>query len=324
MGMTMKGKYHVVVQNRRLHYDFTVRRNLTVIRGDSATGKTTLINMLSTYANMGENSGIEVICEKPCVVLNGFMWELFIENTHDSIIFLDEDFEFIKTIAFAEKVKASDNYFVIVTREDLFNLPYSVEEVYGIHTSGKYHDMKRTYQEFYQIYSIGELREPIKPEEVLVEDSNSGFEFFENVCETAGISCRSAAGKSNIRKCLDKSEKENVLVVADGAAFGPEMNRIDQYMKMHPAVKCYLPESFEWLILKAGIVDQKRIREILQQPEEYIESRDFFSWERFFTNLLIQSTKDTWMQYKKNQLNPAYLSEKMKNAILKVMEMIVF
>ena len=42
----MKGKHRVVVSTKRLKYDFELRRNLTIIRGDSATGKTTLIDMI--------------------------------------------------------------------------------------------------------------------------------------------------------------------------------------------------------------------------------------------------------------------------------------
>lgn len=39
----MRGKHRVVVSTKRLKYDFELRRNLTIIRGDSATGKTTLL-----------------------------------------------------------------------------------------------------------------------------------------------------------------------------------------------------------------------------------------------------------------------------------------
>ena len=42
----MKGKYKVIVQNNRLHYELEIRRNITIIQGNSATGKTTLVNML--------------------------------------------------------------------------------------------------------------------------------------------------------------------------------------------------------------------------------------------------------------------------------------
>ena len=42
----MKGRHRVIIQNKRVKYDFEVRRNITVIRGDSATGKTTLVEMI--------------------------------------------------------------------------------------------------------------------------------------------------------------------------------------------------------------------------------------------------------------------------------------
>lgn len=148
----MKGKYHVIVQNKRLRYEFDIKRNITIIRGGSATGKTTLYSMIALAARLGDSSGVEVQCEKKCRVLEELDWKLVLQNLHDQIIFLDEDNLFLKTTDFAGMVKESDNYFVIITREDLANLPYSVEEIYGIHTAGKYHDMKQVYNKFYHIY----------------------------------------------------------------------------------------------------------------------------------------------------------------------------
>ena len=48
----MKGKYEIVVKNNRLHYEFEIKRNITILRGDSATGKTTLIRQLVTDMDM--------------------------------------------------------------------------------------------------------------------------------------------------------------------------------------------------------------------------------------------------------------------------------
>lgn len=137
----MKGKYHIVVQNNKLRYELDIRRNITIIRGDSATGKTQLIRFLEQASVFGESSGIEVLCERPCRTLRGNDWNLILPGIHEQIIFLEEENQFVKSQEFAAAVKASDNYFVIITREDLPNLPYSVEEIYGIHTSGKYHNL---------------------------------------------------------------------------------------------------------------------------------------------------------------------------------------
>lgn len=156
----MKGKYKVVVKNNRLHYEFEIKRNITIIRGDSATGKTTLINMLQQAENLGDSSGIDVVSKVPCRVLEGANWELILDNTEGTIFFIDEENVFITTERFAEKIRNSNNYFVLITRENLYTLPYSVEEIYGIHCSGKYHDTKKAYQQLYRIYSnSGYIRE---------------------------------------------------------------------------------------------------------------------------------------------------------------------
>ena len=49
----MTGKYDIEIHNKRVHYHLTVKRNITVIQGDSATGKTELLRMISDYENNG-------------------------------------------------------------------------------------------------------------------------------------------------------------------------------------------------------------------------------------------------------------------------------
>ena len=132
----MRGKHRIIIQNNRLHYEFEIKRNITIIQGDSATGKTTLINMLRQVENLGDSSGIDVIFDAPCRILEGRNWKILLENMAGNIIFIDEDNEFINTEEFAEAVRGSDNYFVLITRENLYNLPYSVEEIYGLRSSG--------------------------------------------------------------------------------------------------------------------------------------------------------------------------------------------
>lgn len=222
----MKGKYHIVVQNNRIRYEFEIKRNITIIRRDSATGKTTLINMIESASELGESSGVEVICERKCRTLTGNDWNLVLPNLKEQIIFLDEKNCFIKSQEFASEVKKSDNYFVIITREDLPNLPYSVDEIYGIHTSDKYHDTKKIYNETYRIYGEKEFSVPIHLNKIVTEDSNAGYDFFKAVCDEKGIVCKSAEGKSNLKTLLRQEMEGVVVAIADGAAIGLEMNCI--------------------------------------------------------------------------------------------------
>lgn len=95
-------------------------------------------------------------------------------------------------------------------------------------------------------------------------------------------------------------------------------------MVLRPEIRLFLPESFEWLILKSGLIDGNRIQDILGHPEDYIESSQFFSWEQFFTRLLMDETRDSYLQYSKSKLNPVYFNEKEKNSVLKVIKNISF
>ena len=311
----MKGKYSVFVQNNRLRYEFTISRNITIIRGDSATGKTTLLDLLNAYDRDGDSSGVLVKCDVPCVVIGGQRWEENLQFIHNSIVFIDECNRFVKSEDFAVRVKESDNYFVIVTRDDLPNLPYSVKEIYGIRESGKYAGLKQVYNEFYCLY--GEVADAELAQESLViaEDSNAGFEFFSGLCDEK-VECISANGKSNVFKALQEHSEERVLVIADGAAFGCEMEKVMQLIKIGRRIVLYLPESFEWLILNAGIFDDSELKAILNAPSEYVDSKEFFSWERFFTDLLVKKSRGTYLQYNKRSLNKAYLQEKIKNKIV--------
>lgn len=317
----MRGAHRVIVQNKRIRYDFVIKRNLTVIRGDSATGKTTLVDMIREHFENGSASAIELVCDKECTVLDGRTWAGQLSMMKDCIVFIDEGNEFVMSDEFASAIRDTDNYYVIVTREGIPSLPYSVWEIYGIRNSGKYGTLKRTYNEFYHLYPIENNRQPVKPEKVIVEDSNSGFQFFHGICAEKGrITCISSQGKSNVFSVVANQLKDNVLVIADGAAFGPEMDRLMRLIQDYPNIALYLPESFEWMILKSGLIEGSSVEEMLGNPENYIESRDYFSWERYFTAQLIQNTQDSYLKYAKSQLNPVYLQEKVSDKILAVAE----
>ena len=206
----MKGKHRVVVSTKRLKYDFELRRNLTIIRGDSATGKTTLIDMIQDYVNNPSGTPVELICDKKCFVLEGALWKEQLSGISDSIIFIDEGNEFIKTEEFAGKIQKTDNYYVIASRESLPSLPYSVEEIYGIKTSGKYGTLKQSYHEFYRIYGADTYKDSVNPEIVITEDRNSGYQFFEHVCQDNGLKCETLNG--NIQLLLP----ENTGMKIDG------------------------------------------------------------------------------------------------------------
>lgn len=69
----MKGYHNIIIESPRLKYEITIRRNITVIEGNSATGKTTLIDLIHEYQQRGKNSPIRIESDVPCAVYNDIL-----------------------------------------------------------------------------------------------------------------------------------------------------------------------------------------------------------------------------------------------------------
>lgn len=323
----MKGSHRVIIETKRVKYDFTLTRNITILTGDSASGKTVLIDYIRDYRRYGSESGVMVSCDRECRTLDNEDWEMQLKRITNSIIFIDEGNRFVTSKEFAKLALESDNYFVLATREKMPMLPYSVQEIYGFRESGKYHEAKQKYNEMYHLYGEISAQSSIEPELVITEDSNSGYDFFAKLSEQKNVNCISANGKSNIIKCLQDSEKTQGtrLIIVDGAAFGSEMKEVYEYLNTVGNVVLYAPESFEWLLLSSNTIPNANVTEILQEPENYIDSKKYASWERFFTALLIDMTKgDPVWSYSKKKISSVYVSSKVITAVKKMMKLVIW
>lgn len=321
----MTGSHRIIVESRKIKYDFVIKRNITILTGDSGSGKTVLIDLIRDYRRYGADSGVQVSCDCACRTIDDEDWERQVQEISGSIIFIDEGNRFLPSKRFAELVQHSDNYFVLATREKLPMLPYSITEIYGFRKSGRFHEAKQTYNELYHLYGEFPGQDTISPQLVITEDSHSGYEFFHALAEQKQITCITANGKSNIMKALtDSTDTPGTrLIIADGAAFGSEMRDVSEYLNTVDNTVLYAPESFEWLLLSTNAIPGVNVESILQQPENYIDSSEYVSWERFFTDLLIKKTQDNpvW-QYSKGHLVKAYLSSRVVNAVKRIMKLI--
>ena len=304
----MKGRIDIRVFNNRARFRFTLERNITVVRGDSGTGKTTLYDMIAEYTRLGEDSGVQVSAPCPCVALTDMDWQNQLGHTKGSVVFIDEGAVYLASQDFAEAIQQTDNYYVIFNRENLHELPYSVEEIYEIKTSNRYHTFEKLYRRHDgYVYSNGKNRQKAPANVLLTEDSRAGLQLYQQLYEGTAVRCDSAGSNSGIFSWLQENHQEGVFVIADGAAFGAEMDRVIKLAKQYPEqITVCLPESFEWLILQSGIVPIDGVKEMLQNPAEQIESRDFFSWERFFESYLVQHSANTYYSYSKSRLHHFY------------------
>ena len=155
----------------------------------------------------------------------------------------------------------------------------------------------------YKIYNFHNYNKFI-PSKVITEDSNSGYECFNSIYN--GI-CIPACGKSKIYKLLHEQNKENTIIIVDGAAFGSEIEKLYKYIEsFKDNYVLYAPESFEYLILKSGIFSISQ--SIVEETFDYSDSKLFLSWEEFYTDYLEKISKGTIFQYSKSKLREEYKS----------------
>lgn len=57
----MKGIFHFEVSNKKQFYSFDVKRNITILEGNSATGKTTLLEILQDSKTIEKKHTCKVI-----------------------------------------------------------------------------------------------------------------------------------------------------------------------------------------------------------------------------------------------------------------------
>lgn len=279
----MRGKIKIYVKNRHITFSFTLERNVTVITGDSGTGKTKLINMVRDYSELGRSSGVNLRCDKTYIVLEGRNWEQILADTHNSVVFVEESTRFLTSHAFAQAMKKSDNYYVLVTRELLPQIPYSIDCIKQIIKNNSKPKLDSIYKNI-RVKKISSFPYDI----VITEDSKSGFQLFTKAAEKHKAKCISAGGKSGILPLLNKYTDKKILVIADAAALGSEIRELVRFREIsNNKIDFFLPESFEWLILKSAIfAGNNHIKNILTEPVDlYRESRVFQLGTIFYKSL---------------------------------------
>lgn len=305
----MVGSYHVrIAQRRRLSFDFTIRRNITLVGGDSGTGKTTLFNLVAAHMREGDHSGVTIQCDCACVALTDLDWQHQLAGISNSIVFIDEGMRFVESEDFARAVLKSSNYYVLFTRTDLPNLPFSINEIYEIKTSGKRHSFVPMYPQRDGFrYSLSSAAPKRDFDVLLTEDSKSGLEFFEARFADGRVACASGGNNAGLVAWLNDHADQHVFAIADGAAFGAYAQRVLRLQENHrDTMAICLPESFEWLLLASGLLHSDVVDKALEDPSAQVDSVAFSSWEQFFTQLLKQEAAGTPFAYRKNALPDAF------------------
>ena len=83
----MRGAHRIIVESRKVKYDFVVKRNITILTGNSGSGKTVLIDLIRDYRRYGADSGVFVSCDCECRIIDNEDWKRQIER-YQAVLYL--------------------------------------------------------------------------------------------------------------------------------------------------------------------------------------------------------------------------------------------
>lgn len=236
----MFGNFEFRLSSKRVDYRFLIKRKITRIIGNSASGKSELCRLIEAAENPAAK--IQISCAYTVKILtdaefravNRILYTLnakfsnhsskayesecrdFLSLYDNTLFFIDETFQNINTHDFSTFCKYTDAFFVIFNRVPLNHLPYSYTEIYKMKESGKYHTAE-------PIYDAGSFSAFDDSVQILTKDSHSAFQFISSFRKNV----ISANGKSAILSML----ADHQCVFADGAVFGSEIEAILHYIK---------------------------------------------------------------------------------------------
>lgn len=169
----------MVVRTSKVVYDFDLERSLSVIRGESGTGKSMLCELIDMYA-LRNSPSVRVECEVPVMVAHSKL-ELS-AMTDPCLIVIDENLRTSTDVL--KHLRANGCWVLLITRNDEMNIECASRFIYTVHTFGKYKTLKR----------LLDFSRDTTRSSVLAEDKKSGFKFFRHL----GAEVASLDGKDNI------------------------------------------------------------------------------------------------------------------------------
>lgn len=246
---------------RDVAYNISIYNKYTVITGFSGIGKSQLLIKLREIFNATNNLKVyspiyKIQSSKSVSIIDSSFSQIkltsqrsWIEALYwafkpDTIICVDEDFEYLYTHDFQQAMIEFDALFIIICRDRLRFIPYGIEDIFRLQLaeSGDYHFNQNIYNP-----ELHNVKEFTNYSILCTEDSGSGYKFFGSFLSRVDTS----GGKMRIPKLI-QSCKDTVFCL-DGLGFGNEfvyaLNILERFRTRNNAF--WFIDSFESLILNS-------------------------------------------------------------------------
>lgn len=267
---------YVTFKTEFVEYRLRVASKVTVIRGDSASGKT----VLKEYVCDSKSA-----IEKPCPVIEYIPVDgvdpVAILSAYEkgSIVFLDEDA--VAEMVENRKLNAAWHlplYFVLITRLPLDDIQFGLSDVYKLQTETGVTTTVPMYPKF----------DKLPDAEIYVsEDSGSGNQYWSAYLQTADP----MGGNRGWNNCGDG------CLIMDGSALGSEIDKV-----LDAGKQSFAPQSFEYLLLR-------HYTKLTAEDFVHLLRPDHLTYERLFDSLCCSTVEYLGFKYSKRSLPKCVLRE---------------
>lgn len=132
----------IEIVSKNYNLKMSLERRLTVLKGNSGEGKTSLLDIVRQDESSREDAGIMLNSTLPVVALGYKKWKEDMMREENCIFILD-DLYIVESVEFAnlyKKYAVSKNwYIIIINRAELYELSDEIDSVYRFIGNGKYH-----------------------------------------------------------------------------------------------------------------------------------------------------------------------------------------
>lgn len=282
----------IKVSSKLINYNLEFEDKVNIIRGDSATGKSTLVRFLdneeSNHATIESNYELFHLTSK--------MLEKNIQLDDKTVYLMDES-DGVKNQIVIDTINKNKYKFILIIRDvELENLSYGIDQIYEIYNSGKYNLNRRIYndnlnKERLDLINLKNLNT------IITENSGSGYQFYNNY---KNFKTNSSNGNSNISNMIEN----NQIIVVDSIAFGPYIKQTIGLID-NKNIFIVSPRSFEWLILTSNIF---RIKDN-ELNKKYELEKYSNNKEKYYEKCLKEESSKINIKYSKSNLNKKFLEE---------------
>lgn len=303
------------VSSKTFSCDVYLERRITILRGDSGTGKTSLVDCIAEF--LAGSTAVEVASDMDFRVVDVVRDPQREWIGYSDTIILMDDSVYTEMQDFGNTVRdiliKNNLYLLIINRVDIpigeelsvysEGLDYSAKSI-KVMMSKKEDPTKHYLVDFFRALKTADFDEIHGVDCIISEDKNGISQYIENF---SSYPLLRAESKNNVCKTLRDADKEygykEIFIFADSASLGRNLNNLLYFSKFLSVYYDFDYECFEYMLLESNL-----LKDLWKFDSS--EANSCGSWEEYYENTIVDITNKTYFRYthkRNSRLKDCYL-----------------